>query len=115
VVSIFSTVFSQSSASSGSAAWENTGGMAHELTMLVEWRRLLHRWIVGLSLQVGHMVVKFWRSWVWVWKNCYMAGSICPSCGAGFERLLLHWRFIASWSTPDPDLVFTTRVLGTLF
>jgi hypothetical protein len=53
------------------------------------------------------VLVKFWRNWVWVWKNCCMAGSICPSCGAGFERLFLPWRFTAGWSTPDPDLVFT--------
>jgi hypothetical protein len=34
---------------------EHWGVMAHELMVLVEWRRLLHRWIVDL-LQVGHSV-----------------------------------------------------------
>jgi hypothetical protein len=31
---------------------EHWGVMAHELTVLVEWRLLLHKWIVDLSLQI---------------------------------------------------------------
>jgi hypothetical protein len=75
-------------------------------------------WTGGLlswACKLATVLVKFSRSWVWVWKNYCMAGSICPSCGAGPERLLLPWRFTAGWSTPDPDLVFTIWVLGTLF
>jgi hypothetical protein len=51
--------------------------MAHELTMLVEWRWLLHRWIVGLSLQVGHSV-----------------GQVLKELNLGLEKLLhgrIHW------------------------
>jgi hypothetical protein len=51
--------------------------MAHELKMLVEWRRLLHRWIIGLSLQVGHSV-----------------GQVLKELSLGLEKLLhgrIHW------------------------
>jgi hypothetical protein len=71
VLSIFSTVFSQSLASIGSAAWRTLGVMAHELTMLVEWRQLLHRSIVNLSLQVGHSVCQ-----------------VLKELGLGLEKLL---------------------------
>jgi hypothetical protein len=33
--------------------------MAHELTMLVEWRRLLHKWIVDLGLRLAIVLAKF--------------------------------------------------------
>jgi hypothetical protein len=67
------------------------------------------------ACKLAIVLVKFWRSWVCVWKNCCMAGSICPSCGARPEWLLPPLRFTAGWSTLDPDLVFTIWVLGTLF
>jgi hypothetical protein len=60
------------------------------------------------------MLDRFWRSWVCALRNYCMAGSICGCWGDGPERLLLPWRFTAGWSTPDPDLVFTIWVLGTL-
>jgi hypothetical protein len=53
------------------------GVMAHELTMLVEWRWLLHKWIVGLSLQVGHSV-----------------SQVLEELSLGLEKLLhgrIHW------------------------
>jgi hypothetical protein len=48
--------------------------MAHELMMLVEWRRLRHMWIVGLSLQVGHSV-----------------GQVLKELSLGLEKLLHGW------------------------
>jgi hypothetical protein len=51
---------------------------------------------------------RFWRSWVCASRNCWMAGSICACWGA-----LPGW-FTTGWSTPDPDLVFTIWVIGTL-
>jgi hypothetical protein len=48
--------------------------------------------------------VRFWRSRVCASRNCCIAGSIGPCWGA----------LPAGWSTPDPDLVFTIWVLGTL-
>jgi hypothetical protein len=50
---------------------EHLGVMAHELTMLVEWHRLVHMWIVYLSLQVGHSV-----------------GQVLKELSLGLEKLL---------------------------
>jgi hypothetical protein len=47
------------------------GVMAHELTMLVEWRQWMNRWIVVLSLQVGHRV-----------------GQVLKELSLGLEKLL---------------------------
>jgi hypothetical protein len=35
---------------------EHRGVVTHELPVLVAWRLLLHRWIVGLGLQIRHGV-----------------------------------------------------------
>jgi hypothetical protein len=45
--------------------------MVHELTVLVEWHLLLHRWIVDLGLQVGHS-----------------AGQVFKKLSLGLEKLL---------------------------
>jgi hypothetical protein len=56
----------------------------------------------------------FARSCVWVWKNCCIAGSICPCSCALPELLALPVRVTGGWSTPDLDMVFTIWGLGTL-
>jgi hypothetical protein len=54
--------------------------MAHELPVLVARHLLLHRWIVGLGLQIHHSVGQVLEG-VCVSKNCCMAGSICACRG----------------------------------
>jgi hypothetical protein len=53
--------------------------MAHEITVLVVWRLLLHKWIVYLGLQVGHSV-----------------GQVLVKLSLGLEKLL-HGRIHLSW------------------
>jgi hypothetical protein len=54
------------------------------------------------------VLVRFWRNWVCVWKNCCMAGCICACWGS------LPWQITGGWSALDPDLMFTIWGLGTL-
>jgi hypothetical protein len=44
------------------------------------------------ACRLATMLFKFSRSWVSVWKNCCMAGSICPYCCALPELLALLGR-----------------------
>jgi hypothetical protein len=65
------------------------------------------------ACKLATVLVRFSKSCSWFWKNCCM-GSIGGCCCALLELLALPGRDTWGWSTPDPDLVFTIWVLGTL-